>query len=139
MTSIAHANLAEIATGQLAVQKAQSPEVRQFGQHMISDHTALMNEGAQLASAKGMEPPKSPDLMHQAAAKKLELMSGASFDRAYMEQMVKDHEATLQTLNAAASQAEDPALKAHAQKAIPHVQEHLQVARRLASSVVGQN
>jgi putative membrane protein len=138
MRDIAQANLAEIATGKLAIAKAQSPTVKQFGQHMIEEHNTLQSEGARLASAKGMPVPSAPDARHQAAAKKLEAMSGESFDRAYMEQMVKDHGETLQLLQRAASQAGDAQLRAHAQKAIPHVQQHLELAKRLAGEVVGK-
>jgi putative membrane protein len=137
MENIAQANLAEIATGKLAVAKAQSPLVKQFGQQMIDDHTKMLNEGASLASAKGMPVPKSPEFKHQAAAKKLEAMSGGSFDRAYMQQMVADHNDTLELLKQASTQAGDPALRAHAEKAIPHVQQHLEVARRLTGELVG--
>jgi putative membrane protein len=134
---IAQANLAEIATGRLAVAKARSPEVRRFGQLMIDEHTMMQREGEQLAFSKGMPLPVAPDAKHQAAAKKLEQMSGESFDRAYMEQMVKDHAQTLALLQETASEAKDSAVRAHARKAIPHVRQHLDIARRLAGDVVG--
>ena len=132
MRDIAQANLAEITTGQLALSRAQSPQVRQFAQHMIDEHTRMQSEGSAIASAKGMPTPKAPDAKHQAAAKKLEAMSGEAFDRAYMEQMVKDHQQTLELVQRAAAQAKDAELRAHAQKAIPHVQQHLQMAQSLA-------
>jgi len=47
--SVAKANLAEIATGKLAMQKAQSSSVKQFGQHMVDEHSALLQEGGALA------------------------------------------------------------------------------------------
>ena len=137
MRDIAQGNLAEIATGKLAVAKAQSPEVRRFGQLMIEDHTKLQREGAQVAAANGWPVPNQPDERQQAAAKKLESMSGGSFDRAYMEQMVKDHAQTLELLQQTVSEAKDSALRAHAQKATPHVRQHLDIARRLAGDVVG--
>lgn len=137
MERIAQANLAEIETGKLAVAKAQSPQVKQFGQHMIDEHTAMLSEGSQLAAAKGMSMPRSPDLKHQALSKKLEMTSSASFDRAYMQQMVADHNNTLELLQQAMAQASDPQLRAHAQKAIPHVQQHLEMARRLTGDLVG--
>src|SRR5947209_5337884 len=68
---IAQANLAEIATGQLATEKAASPAVRSFGQHMVQEHTALQQQTAALASAKGMEVPKSPDVKHEATMQML--------------------------------------------------------------------
>jgi putative membrane protein len=137
MRDIAQANLAEIATGKLAVAKAQSPDVRRFGQLMIEDHSMLQREGAAVATANGWPVPSRPDERHQAAAKKLESMSGESFDRAYMEQMVKDHAQTLQLLERTAQEANDKQLRGVAQKAIPHVRQHLDLAKRLAGDVIG--
>jgi putative membrane protein len=137
MRDIAQGNLAEIAAGKLAVAKAQSPEVRRFGELMIEDHTKLQREGAQVAAANGWPVPSRPDERQQAAAKKLESMSGGSFDRAYMEQMVKDHAQTLQLLERTFQEAKDPRLRRVAQAAIPHVRQHLDMARRLAGDVVG--
>ena len=135
MRDIAEANMAEIATGKLAVSKAQSGPVKQFGQHMVDEHTKMQSEGAKLASAKKIAMPSAPDAKHQAAAKKLESLAGASFDKAYMEQMVKDHTETLQLLQKTVSQAKDPEVRAHAQKAMPHVQKHLEMAKQVAGQL----
>lgn len=130
---IAQANLAEIETGKLAASKAQSDAVKQFAQHMVEEHSQLLKQGNDLAAAKGMEVPSSPGLEHQAAKTKLQIMTAGSFDRAYMEQMVKDHNATLDLLNKTVAEASDPQLRAQAQQAIPHVRQHLEMAQRLAA------
>jgi predicted outer membrane protein len=52
---------------------------------------------------------------------------------------VKDHADTLQLVQKAASEAQDPQLRALAQKAAPHVQQHLDLAQRIAGQVVGQS
>ena len=133
MRDIAQANLAEIDTGKLAVSKAKSDAVKRFGQHMVDEHSTMMQEGSQLAAAKGVQMPSSPGLKQQAAKKRLEMGSSDNFDKAYMEQMVLDHQATLDLVKQAAANATDPSLKAHAEKAIPHVQQHLDMARNLAA------
>jgi putative membrane protein len=135
MRDIAEANLAEITTGKLAVSKAQSSAVKQFGQHMIDEHSKLQSEGVKLASAKKMSVPNAPDPKHQAAAKKLNTLSGDSFDKTYMEQMVKNHTETLQLLQKTVSRAKDPDVRALAQKAMPHVQKHLDMAKSVAGQV----
>ena len=60
-----------------------------------------------MAKAKGVSLPKQPKKEHQSALKKLEKASGAEFDRAYMDQMVKDHEKTLQLLQETAKNAKE--------------------------------
>lgn len=137
MTDIAQANLAEIATARLAMTKAESPDVRRFGQHMIDEHSKMLDEGGRLAKAKGMSVPKEPDAKHRAAAKKLEQASGGEFDRAYMAQMVKDHDETMKLLERTVSEAKDAEVQGLAQKAIPHVRQHLDMARRLAGDLSG--
>ena len=81
--------------------------------------------------------PERPGPMHQAAAKKLRQASGDRFERAYMEQMVKDHVAALDLLERVTTEARDPDLRALAQDAIPLVRRHLDAARRIAGDVVG--
>ena len=138
MRQIAEGNMAEIATGKLATEKAASPRVREFAQLMIEDHSAMLTEGSNLAREKGIAVPTAPDPKHQAAMKQLETLSGQSFDRTYMQQMVKDHEQTVDLLKKTASIASDPRLRAHAQKALPRVQQHLDLAQRMTGDLLGR-
>jgi putative membrane protein len=91
-----------------------------------------LQEQQSMAKAKGVSLPKEPKKKHQSALKKLQGASGSEFDRMYMEQMVKDHEKTLKTLQEAAKSAKDPELKQAAEKAAPNVQKHLEMAKDIA-------
>jgi putative membrane protein len=129
---IVQANLAEIAAGKLAVSKARTRALRQHGQRMVREHTVLQAEASELKSAQGVPLPTRPDAGQEAALKKLEAMSGESFERAYLEQNLKHHAEILQLLERTASRATDPALRAYAERAIPRVRQHLELAGRLA-------
>ena len=129
---IAQANLAEIETGKLAQQKASAEEVKKFAQHMVEDHGKMLQEQQTMAKSKGVSLPKQPKKEHQAALKKLQGASGAQFDRAYMDQMVKDHQKTLNLVQEAAKNAKDPQLKQAAEKAVAEVQKHLEMAKQIA-------
>lgn len=135
MTKMAQTDMAEIEAGKMAMQKASSPEVKKYAEHMVQAHTKMLEEGKKLAQAKGVTPPAGPDKKHQAAAKKLGQQSGEAFDRQYMEQMVKDHEDALKLVEKTAKDAKDPDLKAQAQKGAPHIKEHLAQARKLHASL----
>lgn len=125
------AGLAEVQMGNLALQKAQSAEVKAFAQRMVTDHTASNHELAQLATAKGLTLPTELAGEHQAGLEHLTGLSGAEFDTAYMQHMVADHEKAVSLYQSAASSAQDPDIKAFATKNVPILQEHLRLAREV--------
>jgi putative membrane protein len=78
--------MAEVEFGQLASQKAQSADVKQFGQKMVDDHTKLNDQLKPAASQLGITPPASLNMKHKAISTKLNKLSGDSFDIAYIYQ-----------------------------------------------------
>jgi putative membrane protein len=134
LREFAEANMAEVEAGKLAQSKAQRDEVKKFASHMVDDHGKLLQELQTFAEGKGTKLPDSPSIKHKAVAKKLEMTKESSFDHEYMEQMVKDHQEAMKLGETIAKNAQDPDLKAAAQKAGPHVKEHLQMAQQLAAS-----
>ena len=138
-TSIAQANLAEIECGKLALDKAKSPEVKDFAKHMVEDHGRMLEENKQMADKKGAKMPETPNKEQQAAKAKLEKMSGEDFDRAYANQMVQDHQKALKLVQDTAKNAKDAELKGAAQKAAPQVEKHLQMAKGLAAAGAGSS
>lgn len=135
---MAEANMAEVEAGKLAAQKAQSAEVKKFAQHMVDDHGKMLQEVQQLAQSKGVDLPKSPNAAQQAAMKKLESTSSDKFDSAYMQQMVKDHRATAEKVQGISRNSKDKDIKAAAEKALPDIKEHLQMAQSLAGKSAAQ-
>ena len=129
---IAQASMAEVEAGKLAQQQAGADEVKKYAEEMVQDHGKMMQEQERLAQSKGVPMPKEPKKEHQSALKKLQKAQGEQFDRAYMSQMVQDHEKALKTVKEAAQKAKDPELKAMAQKAQPDIERHLQMARQIS-------
>src|SRR6185312_1533412 len=84
--------MAEVKKGQLAVEKASNPDVKAFGQKMVDDHTKANEELKEVASKESIDLPTSLDAKQQAMVDKLSKLSGAAFDKAYMKDMVKDHD-----------------------------------------------
>jgi putative membrane protein len=121
----AKGNLAEIDLGHMAVQKTQSPEVRDFANRMIRDHTKANSELATLASSKGVEIPKSISLGDDVSVAHLKMLSGKSFDDAYIKIMVDDHKKTVDAFQKTADNSQDPDVKHFAAKMLPTVQGHL--------------
>ncbi len=128
-------NVAEIKTAQLALQKSNNDQVKQFAQKMIDDHTKLNDQAKPVAQQLNMTPPTEPMPKEQAMYTKLQGMSGDSFDKAYMKGMVKDHEEDLKEFKKEASSGKDQQVKDLAQQGEPIIQGHLDMAKQVATAV----
>jgi putative membrane protein len=135
LRDIAQANLAEIETGRIALDKSKDDQVRKFAQQMVDDHTAAMEEVQQLAQAKGVTLPDGPDLKHKTVATALKALRGDTFDKQYMSQAgVGDHQRTHDLLQKTQRDATDADLKSLASKMLPVVHGHLTEAEQIASA-----
>ena len=57
MKEAAQGGMAEVALGQLAVEKASNADVKKFGQRMVDDHSKANDKLKQLASQKNVALP----------------------------------------------------------------------------------
>jgi predicted outer membrane protein len=137
MKKLAGANLAEVEGGKLAASKAQNADVKKFGQQMADDHGKMLEDLKKLAEAKGVKLPDSPPASEKGKLKKLEALSPERFDRAYMDDMVKDHQKDVKETDKIASKAKDPDFKQAVQEANAKIKEHLQMAEQVDQSVKG--
>ena len=128
----AHGGLAEVQLGQLAEQKATSPQIKEFAQRMVKDHTQANQELIQLGKSESLNLPTQLDAKHKSEMDRLSAMSGNAFDATYMRHMVQDHKQTVADFQKQAQTGSDPALKSFAQKYLPIIQQHLQMAMSAA-------
>ena len=134
-TNAAQGGMAEVELGKLASTKAQNPEVKSFAQKMVTDHTKANDELKALAGEKNVMPPTGLDPVHQSTMSKLQNLSGAEFDREYVNAMVKDHEATVQLFEKQADDNSDPDAKAFATKNLPTLRMHLEMIKNIQAKL----
>jgi putative membrane protein len=125
---------AEVQLGQLAQQKSQSDDVKQFAQKMVDDHTQLGNQMKPIAQQLGVSEPKGPSKKDKELQAKLESLSGQQFDEAYIKAMVKDHKQDLREFKDEAQTTQDPNLKQAAQQGAGVISQHLQMIEQIAQS-----
>ena len=130
--------MAEVQMGKLAQQKAGSEQVKQFGSRMVEDHSKANDELKQVASNKGLTLPTDLDAKHKSKVAKLEKLSGAQFDRAYMDEMVDDHKHDVSDFEKQSKSGHDADIKAFASKTLPTLQEHLKLAQSTEDAVKGK-
>lgn len=135
LTQAAESSMAEIQLASLALTRTQNPEVRAFAQQMIADHTKASDELKPIAAKKSATMPLELNSAHKSLAGKLTKMSGAEFDREYVNAMVEDHERDVQLFQAQAGVGTDQEVKEFAAKTLPTLQSHLQMVREMQNKM----
>jgi putative membrane protein len=125
----------EVELGQLAAQKASSPEVKNFGQHMVDDHSKANDQLKQLAAQKGVTLPASMSASQKQDMNKLSKLSGAAFDSAYVSMMVKDHKKDVAEFQKEAKSGKDSDVKSWASTTLPTLEDHLKMVQGISSSM----
>jgi putative membrane protein len=128
--------LLEIQASQIAVERAQHPDVKRYAEMMIRDHTAVDQELKALAGAKGFQLPTEPARGQKRLLEKLRDLEGHDFDEEYADEVAVDaHEDAVKLFEKASEGAEDADIKAFAAKHLPALQKHLDEGRRLEDAV----
>jgi putative membrane protein len=122
----------EVQLGTLAQQKSNSEDVKHFGETMVTDHGKMNADMAPIAKSLGVDPPTGTTMAAKAEEAKLKMMSGDSFDKAYIKAMVEDHREDLAEFKKVAATATDPQLKKAAQHGVTVISEHLRMAEKMA-------
>ncbi len=126
-------NLQEIAAGQLAADKAQNAEVRQFGQMMVKDHTAAQQKLLQVAKSAGITlPPEATTPVQPDPRLK---NAGDKFDKMYVHAMAAAHNNTVQTFQNYAVTGKNLQAQSFAQQTLPSLKMHLEHVEMIEKKV----
>jgi len=125
----ARGGLAEVELGKLAEDKATNDQVKQFGKKMVDDHGKANDELKSLAQSKNITLPTDLSAKDKALHDRLSKLSGAAFDRAYMQAMVKDHREDVNEFRTESKSGADPEVKQWAAKTLPTLETHLKLAQ----------
>ena len=125
----AQGGMAEVQMSRLAADRANDPEVRDFARRMIDDHSRANDQLERIARQRGWVLPQRPDAEHRAMMRRLRQRNGRDFDRAYMQAMVADHNATVMHFRRYARNGDDRRLRNWAQRTLPTLVEHRHLAR----------
>lgn len=135
MQKAAEHGMFEVQIAQLAAAKAIDPQVKSFAGKLVDDHTAANNELVQLANSYGVELPAAPPRGMRRDIEKLGKKGGAEFDRDFVRHIgMKAHEKDIRMFERAARHVKDPQLRAWADRSLPKLREHLQMAQALPQS-----
>ncbi|WP_085035478.1 DUF4142 domain-containing protein [Ensifer aridi] len=132
VTMAASSDMFEVQSGQLAAKNSKAASIQQFAEMMVADHTKASQElKAAAGEAKVTVPTQMID-KHATQLGKLQNAQGEAFDKAYIETQVAAHQEALKLMQSYAQNGDSEPLKAHATKASPIVQRHLEHVQKLA-------
>jgi putative membrane protein len=86
------AGMSEIKEGSLAMKQSHQPAIQEFGRWMVTDHTAIDHFLRERAAADGVTVPTSLTSKQQSEYDQLQKLTGADFDKQYIDQQVSAHE-----------------------------------------------
>jgi len=132
VTEAAHSDMTEIAAAQIALQKGDAEE-KQFANQMVTDHTQTSSELKALVSGGDIHAtlPAAPDSASQQKIDKLKAAAPADFRSDYDSMQVSAHKDAVSLFERYAKGGDNPKLKDWAQKTLPHLQHHLEMAKAL--------
>jgi putative membrane protein len=131
----------DIDAGKLAAKKASSKEVREFAETMVRDHTAVNGKATALVKKLGVTPEESDTSKSLKAdgdkmLAKLKGMSGAEFDKAYVDNEVAYHEQVIGAVTTVLiPNTKNAELKSLLESAGPIFTSHLDHAKHLQASL----
>jgi putative membrane protein len=129
----ADGGMAEVAIAKLAQEKAEHADVKAFAATLEKDHTAANSDLQEIASSKKIM--LAEHKAHGAVYAKLEKLSGAAFDKAFVMAMVDDHVKDVKAFEKVANGSGDSDIKAFAAKTLPTLKEHLQKVQELSKTI----
>jgi predicted outer membrane protein len=122
----------EVQASKMALDKAQNDEFKRFAQRIVDDHTKASDELKSLVgNMQGIQVPNSLDDKHKGMIDQLRSASGARFDQLYRTQQISAHEEAIRLFEGYARNGENAQLKQFAEKTLPALREHRQMAQNL--------
>jgi putative membrane protein len=137
------ANQVDIDAGRLAETKARNPQVKAFGKQMVTDHTGVNKQATDLVTKLGVKPEDNPTAQSlksggQENVTNLKSLSGAAFDKAYVDHEVAYHQQVLDAVDKTLiPNAQNAELKALLVKVRPAFVAHLEHAKQIQSTLAG--
>jgi putative membrane protein len=130
---VAISDMFEIESSKLAQQKAQNAAIKTFAGQMVTDHGKTSTELKGLVSSGKvkMQLPTAMDSAHQSKLDKLKSLNGADFDKQYASDQQAAHKDAVDLFERYAKGGDQADLKAWADKTVPALRHHKEMADKL--------
>ena len=126
----------EIQLAELAQQKVQDPQLKQFAQQMVQDHRQTLQQLQPIAKAMNVDTGSQQQLMpaHQAMLDGFREKSGRVFEIGYIAHQVGDHHMEIVASQLLAREVQNPQLRQFFTQQTPQLQQHLTLINKIAEA-----
>lgn len=137
------ANSVDSTAGELAKTKATNAEVKKFAETMVTDHGGVNKQAVALAGRLNLTPEENPASQQltqggEQSRGQIQGLSGAAFDRAYIDHEVEYHQTVLDAIDSTLiPNAQNADLKALLVSVRPAIAAHLEMAKNLQKTLQG--
>lgn len=136
---VAQANLGapfQIDSGRIAEQKATTANIRDYAHLMVTSHGPVVADLNAILQRRHIAAPPETLLQgaYDAMIASLKADTGAALDRDYVEGQVDYQKGNAALFRYEIQNGADPDLEAFAQRTLPKIEDHLQLALKLAKS-----
>jgi putative membrane protein len=138
LTELHAANQSEVDLGRVAEQRGHDKAVKGYGTHMVKAHTAMDKDLQSWAKKNHVTvgaPPAEAVQETQQLKDRLGQLSGAEFDKAYMQAMAEDHAKDLDKVKTFEQQTGNKSLKSLLGKAEKETASHKKDADKLVQKL----
>ncbi len=131
----AEGGLFEVDTGNQAAKSSNNQQVKDFGSMLVTDHTAANDKLKALAASKNISLPASASVGQMAQKAKLDVLSGDTYDKSFVNTQIKAHQQTIALFKKEIATGQDADAKAFAGATLPTPRKHLKQAQSIAASL----
>ena len=131
LTQNAQGSVSDYATAETGVQKGQNKDVRGYAVQVLKDHSQLNMDVLNLAHDKNMTLPVTISDTDKAKLDTLTAMSGADFDRAFLQEEVQVNGQDVKDARTELAATTDPDVRKFVTKFLDTEQKHLERAQEL--------
>jgi putative membrane protein len=133
VTAAATSDMYEVTAGKIAVQRAQSPAVKEFAQQMIDAHTETTAKLKSIIAANSINvtPPAHVDSRRQGMLDDLRGATSQDFDHRYVAQQIAAHKEADTLMRGYAKSGDNQSIKDFASTTDKAVKMHLSMAQKL--------
>lgn len=137
VTAAAASDMYEVEAGKIAAQRAASPAVKDFAEHMVKAHTETTDKLKSILAGNNIAvtPPAHLDDRRQGMIDNLRGAKAADFDHRYLAQQEAAHKEAQILMRGYAKDGDNPMVKRFAAETLPAVQDHLAMVKKIEADM----